>query len=481
MVRDKKSVEKDDHDSVVDQLLSEMGVDDELKKDLIESGRIATDVVKVASAEQVRRHLEIEKSTERLRDSQNLLERNIMQIDDSIDSIERELIPVILSFLVGLKGNLVGLKTNVIGRSKRQAKTNLQASYVETEVSAIFDEEFGKIEGTLTTDMSTPILDKVREVVDGFKSILQLAMEELTTFKARIDDFTQRTNTELEFLAKELSIKPKVEVPKETEDELKRLTREVEKLQHGLQLETQKLQNRESEIEAIQQNLAATKERNTTLEEAMEKMKSAPSVDTGTVVELRQDIRTLEATKSIVEERLGETETKLADAEASTSDYREQLHKKELECNDLQGKVTRLENEIEKTNERLLEMDELRGRVRSLESGDTMREFERTRTEFERATANLERLNGEHEELKTKLGQTEHKLASYLGVLSSSDKTKAFLMIETNKQMSLREVGNALGASPATIRKWAEDFERLGIAKIVDDSKVEYVEHGSRT
>ncbi|MHA1481346.1 MAG: hypothetical protein ACTSQZ_07995, partial [Candidatus Thorarchaeota archaeon] len=410
MVKGKKSTEKDEHDSVVDQLLSEMGVDDELKKDLIESGRLASDVVKVASAEQVRRHLEIEKSTERLRDSQILVERNIMQIDDSIDSIERELIPVILSFLIGLKGNLVSLKTNVIGKSKRRAKTNLQASYVETEVSKIFDEEFEKIEGTLTTDMSTPILEKVREVTDGFKSTLQLAMEELTTFNARIDDFTQRTNTELEFLAKELSVKTKVEVPKETADELKRLTREVEKLQHGLQLETQKLQNRESEIEAIQQNLAATKERNITLEDAIEKMKSVPSVDTDTVVELRQDIKTLEATKSIVEEKLAETESKLSESETSNSDYREQLHRKELECKDIQGKVARLENEIEQTNERLLEMDELRGRVRSLESGDVMRELERTRTEFERATASLERLNAEHEEQKTKLFQTEHKL-----------------------------------------------------------------------
>ncbi|MHA1575980.1 MAG: hypothetical protein ACTSU3_01335 [Candidatus Thorarchaeota archaeon] len=480
MSKGRKQREKDDRDSVVDKLLSEMGVDDELKKDLIESGRIASDVVKVASAEQVRRHLEIEKSTYRLRDSQNLVERNIMQIDDSIDSIERELVPVVLSFLVGLKGNLVGLKTTVIGRSTRSAKTNLQSSYVKTEVSKIFDEEFGKIEDTLTSEMSAPILEKVRQVTDGFKSILQLAIEELTTFKARIADYTQRTNTELEFLAKELSVKPKIEIPKETESELKRLTREVEKLTRDFQLESQKLQNRESEIEAIQQNLAVTKERNITLEETMDKMRGAPSADTDTVVELRQGIKTLEATKSIVEERLEETETMLATADASISDYREQLHKKELEYNDLEGKVSRLENEIEQSKERNQEMDELRGRIRTLESGDTMREYERTRTELERTTANLERLNGEFEQIKTTLSQTEHKLQSYLSVLSSSEKTKAFLMIESNEQMSLREIGNALGASPATVRKWAEDFERLGIARIVDDSKVEYVDADSR-
>ncbi|MHA2068323.1 MAG: hypothetical protein ACXABY_28505, partial [Candidatus Thorarchaeota archaeon] len=47
---------------VVDELLEELGVDDSLKKELIDSGRLQTDVFMVESAEQVRRRLEIERS-----------------------------------------------------------------------------------------------------------------------------------------------------------------------------------------------------------------------------------------------------------------------------------------------------------------------------------------------------------------------------------------------------------------------------------
>ncbi|MHA1636633.1 MAG: hypothetical protein ACTSUB_01345 [Candidatus Thorarchaeota archaeon] len=473
MAKDKEEFTNGDRDSVVDQLLSEMGVDAEMKKELVDSGRISSDIVKVATGDQIRRHLEIEKSTQRLRDSMNLVERNIMNIDDSIDKIERELVPVVLSFLIGLKGKLVGLKTDVITKSKRQAKTNLQASYVETVVKDIFDEEFAEVEGSLTTEVSTPILEKVREITDSFKSVLQLSLEELTTLKARTDDFTQRTTTELEFQSKELSLKPKVEVPKEVQDQLKELKREVEKLTHGLQLESQKLENRDAEIIALQKNLAATKERNENLEESLEKMKTSPTVDTGQLIEIRQSMKVLEASKLIADEKLNDAEEQLKTLELRNSEIQETLDKRELEVADIRGKKSRLETEIAESGSRFQEMDELRARIRSLESGDNVRELERTRNEFERLSANMDRLTTEYKDMQIQLTATEFKLNSYIGVMGSTEKTKAFLIIESNEQMTLREIGRAFGVAPATVMKWAEDFERLGIAKIIDGTTIE--------
>ena len=168
---------------VVDELLEELGVDDSLKKELIDSGRLQTDVFMVESAEQVRRRLEIERSAERLRDSLVLLERNMMNVDATIDRVERDLVPVVLSFLVGLKGNLVNIRTTIIGRSKRRAKTNLQAAYVETEVKSIVEEEFEKVEETLTTGMSAPIMEKVKDITDGLKGSMKTTFEEMTTLK----------------------------------------------------------------------------------------------------------------------------------------------------------------------------------------------------------------------------------------------------------------------------------------------------------
>ena len=57
--------------------------------------------------------------------------------------------------------------------------------------------------------------------------------------------------------------------------------------------------------------------------------------------------------------------------------------------------------------------------------------------------------------------------------MGSTEKTKAFLTIESNEQMTLREIARAFGVAPATVMKWAEDFERLGIAKIIDGTTIE--------
>ncbi|MFW9910112.1 MAG: hypothetical protein ACFFEF_16265, partial [Candidatus Thorarchaeota archaeon] len=214
MSDDDEKFSKDDQDSVVNNLLSELGVDRDMRKELVDSGRASSDIMKVASAEQVRRRMEIEKSIERLRDTMNLLERNITQVENSIDRIERDLIPVVLAFLVSLKGNLVNIRNAVIDESRRGAKTNLQSTFVTTTVKPIVEERFSPVEESLSSEMSTPILEKMREITDGFKDVLKLTLDEMSNLKSAIEDFTQRSSTEMEFLTKELSMKPKVETPK---------------------------------------------------------------------------------------------------------------------------------------------------------------------------------------------------------------------------------------------------------------------------
>lgn len=150
----KKEAPPSDEGEMIDKLLVEMGVDESMKRKLIDSGRLSKDIFKIESAEQVRRQIEIEKSAERVQDSLHLIERDMTTIDGVIDHVERDLVPVVLSFLVGLKGNLVSLKENIVTRSKQGAKTNLQSSYVDHEVRQIVDESFGKIESTLTADMA---------------------------------------------------------------------------------------------------------------------------------------------------------------------------------------------------------------------------------------------------------------------------------------------------------------------------------------
>ncbi len=463
---------KDDNDDVIGKLLDDLGVDEETRKDLVDSGRISSDVFKVATADQIRRRMEIEKSTKRLRESLNLVERNILEIDTAIDRIERDLIPVILSFLVGLKGNLVALRTDVIGRSKRRAKTNLQSTYVETEVKSIVDEEFAKIEHTLTSDMATPILDKVREVADTFKETLRHSLEELATLKGTIEDFTQRTNTEVEFLTKEISMKPKVEVPKEVQEELDQLKRRVQQLMKEVELAEEKIQNRENEIAALQKNLSATKERNASLEASIQTLKATPSIDAEAMAELRQTIKSLEAKKELIERKLSETEERLAESESEKSDVRDKLTRKELECEELRGNVSSLESDLGVSSERILEIDELRSRVKQLESGDTMRELERTKSELERARASLERATNDMNAAIQSANYNQSRIDAYLGLMGATEKTKAFLMLEENQEMTIREIARSLGVSDAVVKKWTEDYVSLGIAKVVDDAKL---------
>ncbi|MHA2116634.1 MAG: hypothetical protein ACXABM_14145 [Candidatus Thorarchaeota archaeon] len=317
---DKKGDDSGKRGGVVDDLLTELGVDDEMRHELIESGRMSSDVMRVESADQVRRRMEIDKSVERLQDSISLLERNIMTVDGSIDRIERDLVPVVLSFLVGLKGNLVAMRGDIVSSSKRAAKTNLQSSFIETAVKPRVEEEFSKVEESLTTGMSTPILEKVRDVTESLKEAMKITYEELTSLKSNIDDFTQRSTTEVEFLASELGMKPRVEIPKDMADKMKLVERRVEELTQELTLSTQKIETREAEIENLRKDNATYKVINEELEDELATLKATPQTDQQVLVDLRQNVKTLEASKDLLTEKVAEEESRAKTAEQKTKE-----------------------------------------------------------------------------------------------------------------------------------------------------------------
>lgn len=461
-----------DESDIVDQLLSDLGVDEEMRRELVESGRVSGDIFKVEPAEQVRRRLEMEKSIERIQTSVAQVERAFTSIDESIDKIERDLIPVVLTFLVNLKGNLVNLRTTIIGRSKRKAKTNLQETYVEQVVAPVTEEEFSKIENTLTSGMATPIMDRVREINDTLKDTLREAMEALASLKASIDDYTQKSATELEFLTKELSMKPRLEIPHETQEKMKLMQRRLEELERDLKLTRQVLENRENEIEDLKSELDNARVIIEAQEGTITALRARPGVDGGQIMELRQHITSLEASRDVLKQKLDDTIRELEEARVKTRDALAQVSKKDLECEDLRTKVTQAEQEIARLRERLGEIDSMKARLREYESGEKVRELERIKSDYERIRAANERLQKEHAAMKAELESTTRRLESYLDLMASTEKTKAFLMLEETGQMTTREIGRSLGISPAQVTKWAEDFERLGIAKVEGDTIV---------
>ncbi|MFW9793100.1 MAG: hypothetical protein ACFFEE_02265 [Candidatus Thorarchaeota archaeon] len=472
---ERKTDEKPDPDDesakkggVVNELLTELGVDDEMRQELIDSGRMTSDVMRVESADQVRRRMEIDKSVEKLQESISLLERNILTVDGSIDRIERDLVPVVLSFLVSLKGNLVSMRGDIVNLSKRAAKTNLQSSFIETDVKPLVESEFGKVEESLTTGMSTPILEKVRDITEGLKEAMKITQEELSALKSNIDDFTQRSSTEIEFLASELGMKPRVEVPKDIADKMKVVERRVEELTQELTLATQKIKTRENEIENLRKDNASFKVINEELEEELAKLKATPQTDQAVLVELRQNVKTLEASRDLLTEKVEEVETRAATAEQRIKELSDEVAKKDIAIGDLQTNIRQLEDEKAKTADRLTEMDEIRARLRSFESGDKARELERLKTDYERATANLERTNKDLEETKAKLKHSQETLEGYLDLMDSTEKTKAYLMVEEHGEMSIREIARSLGVAPAVVMKWAEEFQTLALAWVVD-------------
>lgn len=453
---------------VVDELLTELGVDNEMRQELIDSGRMSSDVMRVESADQVRRRIEIDKSIEKLQNSIGLLERNIMIVDGSVDRIERDLVPVVLSFLVGLKGNLVSMRGDIVTRSKRAAKTNLQTTYIDNDVRPIVNEEFHKVEESLTSGMSTPILEKVRDLTESLKDAMKVTYEELTTLKANIDDFTQRSTTEVEFLSSELSMKPKIEVPKDIADKMKMLERRIEELTQELSISQQKVSTRESEIETLRKDNATLKVINEEIEEELATLKATPQTDVEVLSELRGTVKTLEASRDLLQEKVTEAEARANTAEQRGKEYSDEIAKKDIELGDLKTKVRQLEDQKAKTADRLTEMEEIRARLRSYESGDKARELERLKTEFERTSANLERATNDLNETKAKLEHTQETLEGYLDLMDSTEKTKAFLMVEEHGEMAIREIARSLGVAPAIVMKWAEEFQSLGIAWVVD-------------
>ncbi|MHA1246307.1 MAG: hypothetical protein ACTSPE_03205 [Candidatus Thorarchaeota archaeon] len=465
-------------EDVVEQLLSELGVDEEMRRELVESGRASEDILKVEPAAQVRRRLDMEKSIERVRQSLSQVERSLMTVDAAIDRIERSLVPVVLSFLVNLKGNLVSLRTTVIGRSKRKAKTNLQETFVESVVKPVAEEEFAKIEETLTSGMSAPIMEKLKEISEDLSTSVRAAQEDLAALKASLDDYTQKTVTEVEFLTKELSLKPRVEVPAEVQERLRGLERRVEELTRDLTLAEQKIQNREAETDELKKRLEQSRELIDSLEGTVASMRAAPSVDASEIADLRQQLKALEASKDVLQERLNDALEELERARERTKGALAQVAAKELECEDLRTRVDQLEFEVNRYRERLAELDDLKARLASYESGDMARELDRLKSELDRVQAANERLTKEHQAMAEKLAATEARLNGYLGLMQSTDKTKAFMMVEETGQMTLKEIGRSLGVSPAQVMKWAEDFERLGLVKIVNGETLVLVERG---
>ena len=443
-----------------------------MRQELIDSGRMSSDVMRVESADQVRRRMEIDKSVERLQESIGLLERNIMTVDGSIDRIERDLVPVVLSFLVGLKGNLVSMRGDIISRSKRKAKTNLQITYIDNDVQPIVSEEFHRIEESLTSGMSTPILEKVRDLTESLKEAMKITYEELSTLKSNIDDFTQRSSTEVEFLSSELGMKPRIEVPKDMADKMKVIERRIEELTQELSISQQKVTTRESEIETLRKDNATLKVINEEIEEELATLKATPQTDVEVLSELRANVKTLEASRDLLQEKATEQEARAITAEQRGKEYSDEIAKKDLEVGDLKTKVRQLEGEKTKTADRLTEMEEIRARLRSYESGDKARELERLKTEFERTSANLERASIDLTETKAKLEHTEETLKGYLSLMDSTEKTKSFLMVEEHGEMSIREIARSLGVAPAVVMKWADEFQALGIASVVDGKKL---------
>ncbi|MBE0525542.1 MAG: hypothetical protein IH631_01270 [Candidatus Thorarchaeota archaeon] len=377
---DKEEYKKADGKGVVDNLLTELGVDDEMRTELIESGRMSSDVMRVESAEQVRNRMEMDTSVERLRDSLSLLERKILTVDGTIDKIERDLVPVVLSFLVGLKGSLVSMRGDIISLSKRKAKTNLQSMFIDTVVKAIVDNEFTRVEESLTSGMSTPILEKMRDITEGMKESMKHTLEELATLKGGVDDYTQRTTTEMEHLSAKVGMKPRIEVPKEVEEKLVKFGQEVDALKHELGLETQKLENRLKENGELRRNVAELKVRNDDLEDTLMGLKAAPKVDQGVLAELRQKVKSLEASKEVQDEKIKEIEARARASDLKSTEYHGDISRKEVEIGDLKTKIRQLEEEMGSTGTRLAEMEELRARLRSYESGDKARELERIKT-----------------------------------------------------------------------------------------------------
>ncbi len=457
-----------DERKVVEELLAEMGVDSEKMRELVESGQLPADILKVESADQVRRRLEIERSSERLREALKQLQDKLDDLDTVVDRVERDVVPVILSFLVGLKGNLVSLRSTIIGRSKRLAKTNLQATFVDTEVKRVVEEEFASIEETLTTGMSAPILDKVRELTDVLKESMKALAALLTEVNARVDDYAQRTRTEFDFLTRELSSKPRTELTPEVRETIAALERRVEELESDLTAARQAIENRDSEIERLRAEVSVLREKNEALEDTVATLRAAPTADVAQLAELRQTIKTVETSRDLLARKFEQERKRAEEAEEKARGLSAVIAEKDIEIGDLQTRVKRLEEELETMRARLAEVDDLRARLRSYESGDRARELELAKAELDRVQGSLERLTADHQEVVRRLRAAEEKISAYHRLMQAAEKTKAYLMVEDNKSMTIREIARALGVSPATVTKWAEDFERLGIARVVD-------------
>jgi chromosome segregation ATPase len=243
---------------------------------------------------------------------------------------------------------------------------------------------------------------------------------------------------------------------------------QADEMKHKLELADQKLANRETELQAYKRDNAELRLRNDDLEEDLAKLTSAPKADMEALVELRNKVKSIEASKEVLEEKLKESEERADANEARIKEVIDESSKKDIALGDLRTKLRQVQDEIGKTQERMAEMEELRARLRSYESGDKARELERLKAEHERNSATLERMKVDYEKMRSDLEHTQQTIDGYMGLMENTEKTKAFLMVEENDEMPIREIARALGVSQPIVMKWAEEFQSLGIAWVID-------------
>jgi len=465
-LKDDEPLETDE--KMISDLLDELEVPEDLKAE-IKTGKIKQKFIKTESVDVARYKLDLDKASGKLRSSPEPYLDISKNLNKLSEHLEVDIVPVLLKFYVTLKGELSVVKESILTRAKSRAKMSLIKMFIDKDLSYIIDDEFSNIESKSGSEVLEPVLNQVRDVADKLKKYDREIRNNVAEQQRTIEAYIGTVLSVVDDISKLVENIDVVELQKQ----LRERDGIIEALRTELSTKNMQLKAREKEIENLKARINELQAR---VDELEENMASGEAITPGYVSELREKVRALEASRSLLMSKYEDALKHIEESESEIKELSDALAHKKIELEDALYRIRSLESEIEELRKRLAKVTELEDEIKKLKSRDLTHLLELKEQDLNVMKIQLERATKERDEYKQELDELKARMEKLDLLIERDAKTMAYKVLEKQKQSTIRDLARPLGVSPSTVRTWMNEFQTLGLVKYIDDNTVEIIE-----
>ncbi len=465
-LKDEDPLETDE--KMISELLDELDVPEDLRSEL-KSGKITPKIIKTENVGVARYKLELDSASGKLRSSPNNYLEISKQLNKLSEHLEVDIVPILLKFYVTLKGELSVAKESILTRARSRAKMSLIKMFIDKDLAYIIDDEFSNIESKSGSEVLEPVLNQVRDVADKLKKSDREIRNNVAEQQRIIEAYIGIVLSVVDDISKLVENTDVVELQKQ----LREREGVIEALRSEISAKNMQLKAREEEIEKLKAHVNELQARIDDLEKTLT---SGEAITPGYVSELREKVRALEASRSLLMSKYEDALKHIEESETEIKELSDALAQKKIELEDSVYRIRSLEKEIEELRNRLSKVTDLEEEIKRLKSRDLTHLLELKEQDLNVMKIQLERASKERDEYKQELDEVKARLERLDLLIERDAKTMSYKVLEKQKRSTIRDLARPLGVSPSTVRIWMNEFQSLGLVKFIDDNTVEIIE-----